>query len=50
MNVFAPHYRELVERGDVEFIHDMGVLTNIALYQGDTGLKFQEREGMAIFC
>ncbi|MCI8853182.1 MAG: CRISPR-associated helicase Cas3' [Lachnospiraceae bacterium] len=50
VNVFAPHYRELVERGDVEFIHDMGVLTNIALYQGDTGLKFQEREGMAIFC
>ena len=50
VNVFEPHYRELVERGDVELIHGVAVLANGALYHEDTGLEFQEKEGIAIFC
>ncbi len=50
VNVFEPHYRELLRLGDIELIKDIPVLTNIRLYHEDIGLEFQAEEGIAVFC
>ncbi len=50
VNVFKPHYGELVRLGDVELINGIAVLNNRNLYHEDTGLEFQAEEGIAIFC
>lgn len=50
VNVFEPHYRDLVRLGNVELINGVAVLANRSLYHEDTGLEFQTEEGIAIFC
>lgn len=49
VNVFRSHYESLLQ-GDVEVVGGMAILTNMSLYREQTGLEFEEKEGIAIFC
>ncbi|MCI8465187.1 MAG: CRISPR-associated helicase Cas3' [Lachnospiraceae bacterium] len=49
VNVYEPHYRELLRLGDIELIQGTAVLINEKLYDKRAGLTFSEEEGAAIF-
>ncbi len=48
VNVFQSHYVSLLQ-GDAETVNGLAVLTNMSLYRAQTGLEFEEKEGIAIF-
>ncbi|MCI8550897.1 MAG: CRISPR-associated helicase Cas3' [Lachnospiraceae bacterium] len=49
VNVYEPHYRELLRLGDIELIQGTAVLANEKLYDEHAGLAFSAKEGDAIF-
>lgn len=49
VNVYKPHYRELLRLGDVELVQGTAVLMNEELYDEAAGLAFSAEEGEAFF-
>lgn len=48
VSVYSQHFRELYEAGDVELLEDgAGILTNLALYDNNTGLSLNAEYGKA---
>ena len=49
VNVYEPHYRELLRLGDIDLIEGTAVLANEKLYDEHAGLAFSVEEGVAVF-